>query len=222
MIWMIDGIIYHTYYEKLMKTPFTVMQRSAMSEHQKMSILSNELVRRLSNIHKDVVAVEIEAVIEQYTGQLKASGYSRKQTKEIVVYGVVGWRRKLERREKAGQGQYLAAEDTLKSRTEAKLLEKTTWFKGNQKRKLENKESNYQYHPPSKRRKRKQQEQAKEGKGESKKVKSVMFVPYTAHSELATRLRDSEKTMQQMTGYRLKIVEKVGYKLVDMLTKANP
>ena len=109
MIWIIDGIIYHTYYEKPMKTPFTVMQRSAMSEHQKMSILSNELVRRLSNIHKDVIAVEMEAVIEQYTGQLKTSGCTRKQTKEIVVCGIVGWRRKLEMRENAGQKQYLEA-----------------------------------------------------------------------------------------------------------------
>ena len=89
---MIDGILYHTYYEKPMKTQFSVMQRSAMSEHQKMSILSNELVRRLSNIHRDVVAEEIEGVIEQYIGQLKNSGYTRKQAKEIVVCGVVGWR----------------------------------------------------------------------------------------------------------------------------------
>ena len=57
---MVDGILYHTNYEKPMKTQFTVMQRSAMSEHQKMSILSNELVRQLSNIHKHVVAVGIE------------------------------------------------------------------------------------------------------------------------------------------------------------------
>jgi hypothetical protein len=90
-----------------------VMQKSAISEHQKMSILSNELVRRLSNIHKEVVAVKIEQVIEQYIGQLKASGYARKQAKEIVVCGVVGWRRKLERREKDGQKQYLDANDTL-------------------------------------------------------------------------------------------------------------
>ena len=60
---MIDGILYHSYYEKPKKNQFTVMQRSAMSEHQKMSILSNELVRRLSNIHRDVVAEEIEGVI---------------------------------------------------------------------------------------------------------------------------------------------------------------
>ena len=64
-------------------------------------------------------------------GQLKNSGYSRKQAKEIVVCGVVGWRRKLERREKAGQNQYLAAEETLEKRTDDKLLEKTSWYKEN-------------------------------------------------------------------------------------------
>ena len=154
VLWMIDGILYHSYYEKSMKTQFTVMQRSAMSEHQRMAILSNELVRRLSNIHRDVVCEEMEEVIEQYVSQLKTSGYARKQTREIIVSGIVGWRRKLERREKTGRGQYLEAKDTLETRTEAKLLEKTTWFKGNMKRKLENKESTFQYHPPSKRRKR--------------------------------------------------------------------
>ena len=57
---------------------------------------------------------------------------------------------------------------------------------------------------------------------EPKKVKAVMFVPYTRHSELATRLRESEETMCGMTGYKLKIVEKGGTKLVDILHKANP
>ena len=49
-----------------------------------------------------------------------------------------------------------------------------------------------------------------------------MFVPFTAHSELATRLRESEAKMKEMTGYRFKIVEKVGTKLMDILHKANP
>ena len=75
VIWMVDGIIYHSYFEKEMKSQFTIMQRTAMSEHQKMSILSNELVRRLSNIHRDVVQEEIHEVIEHYVGQLKKSGY---------------------------------------------------------------------------------------------------------------------------------------------------
>ena len=55
--------------------------------------------------------------------------------------GIVGWRRKLERREKKGQKQYLEAKDTLEKRTDDQLLEKTTWYKGDRKRKRENKES---------------------------------------------------------------------------------
>ena len=64
VLWLVDGVLFHSYYEKTMKNQFTVMQRSAMSEHQRMAILSNELVRRLSNIHRGVVEEEIVKVIE--------------------------------------------------------------------------------------------------------------------------------------------------------------
>ena len=59
-------------------------------------------------------------------------------------------------------------------------------------------------------------------KGKEKKVKAVMFVPYTLGSELAKRLRQAEEMIQDMTGYRLKIVESAGLKLQDALTKADP
>ena len=83
---------------------------------------------------------------------------------------------------------------------------------------------------PMKRQRREAQQHQKEinKKAETEKtargenVKSVMFVPYTAHSELATRLRESEERLEVMTGFRLKIGEKVGMKLVDVLHKADP
>ena len=53
-------------------------------------------------------------------------------------------------------------------------------------------------------------------------VKSVMFVPYTRGSKLAKRMREAESTLQDMTGYRLKIVERAGTKLEDVLVKADP
>ena len=79
MLWLVDGILYHSYFEKAMKNQYTVMQRSAMSEHQRMAILSNELVRRLSKMHRDVVGEEIKGIIETFVSQLKTSGYGRKQ-----------------------------------------------------------------------------------------------------------------------------------------------
>ena len=38
MLWLVNGILLHTYYEKTMKNQLTVMQRSAMSEHKRMAI----------------------------------------------------------------------------------------------------------------------------------------------------------------------------------------
>ena len=229
MLWMKRGLLYHTYFEKAMKNQVTIMQRSAMSEHQRMAILSNELVRRLSNIHRDVVEQEMETVIEHYISQLKNSGYNRKQARETVVCGVVGWRRKLERREKQGQKQYLEAQETLEQRTEDKLLEKTSWYKGDKKRKRENEESQFKYKAPPTGKRRKgiqgnqpKPKQERDKPGTVSKVKAVMFVPFTRHSELANRLRENEESMEKMSGYKLKIVERGGTKIVDMLHKANP
>jgi hypothetical protein len=101
-------------------------------------------------------------------------------------------------------------------RTDAKLLEKTTWFEGNAKRKLENKQSKFQYQPPSKKRRKEKK------RGGSKAVKSVMFVPYTAHSEVASRLRDSEERLEGMAGFRLKIVDKVGSEVGRCAAQGRP
>ena len=114
----------------------------------------------------------------------------------------------------------MEAGETLEERTRSKLMEKTSWYKPDKKRKAEDKESKFQYIPPTKRRKK-----AKDtiiNKEASKKIKSVMFIPFTKNSELATRLRESEEKMEKLTGYRMKIVERGGTKLVDILHKANP
>ena len=54
-LWLEKGLLVHTYFEKSMKSPFLLMKRSAMSQHQRCAILANELVRRLSNIDVDNV-----------------------------------------------------------------------------------------------------------------------------------------------------------------------
>ena len=53
-IWLDNGKIRHSNYQKPMKTPYVLMQKSAMSSQQKFSILSNELIRRLSNIFCEI------------------------------------------------------------------------------------------------------------------------------------------------------------------------
>ena len=220
-----DGTINHSYFQKPMKTQYITMKRSAMAQTQKMSILSNEMVRRLSNInHLGVEKEEILKVGEQFIRELKVSGYNRKEAREIVVSGMTGWQRKIKRREEDGGEMYKNARSTLPKRCRKKLLEKTNWYK---KRKRDSEDDGEKYLEDGERRgggrkKIKKERINKQRMDDGNKVKAVMFVPYTTNSELAKQLREAEEKLLNLTGYKLKIVERAGTKLEDMLPKSNP
>ena len=69
--------------------------------------------------------------------------------------------------------------------------------------------------------KRKHNAEADEVQNEERTV-GVMFVPYTEDGELARRLRDAENEMGKQTGIKIKIVERTGTRLVDLLPKSDP
>ena len=122
---MEEGKIRHTYFQKAMKTPFVVMERSAMGGKQKWEISSNEMNRRLSNVdHENLEKAELVTVIEQYIQELRNSGYTVTQANEIISSGFRGWKRRIERRERQGQGMYRSAKLTLSERERKKLLER--------------------------------------------------------------------------------------------------
>ena len=165
---------------------------------------------------------------------MKSSGYNRKTSREIVFSGTLGWKRKIKRREQEGTELYRSARSTLAGRCRKKLLEKVTWYKTKRKRDGDE-ETDEQQHSPRKRMKRdapgqRDQQQPRDtnktktntSEMHKENVKAVMFVPYIVDSMLAKRIRDVENTLQEMTGYRLKIVERSGTKLEDVLAKADP
>ena len=51
---------------------------------------------------------------------------------------------------------------------------------------------------------------------------SVMFIPYTVNGILAKQLREAEEELGRQTGYKIKIVERTGTRLADLLHKSNP
>jgi hypothetical protein len=172
---------------------------------------------------------EILEVGEKFIQQMKNSGYGQKQTREITVSGLKGWKNKIKRRAKEGKGFYRTAKSTLKTRVKKKLLEKETWYK-QPKRKhqeddsdLEEEEERKQQGKGKKRKKITQEETQHENETEQRnKVKAAMFVPFTVGSGLAKQLRETEYKMEEMTGHRLKIEERAGIRLEDMLTSSNP
>ena len=223
-LWMQeDGTVRHGYFEKEMKSQLMLDKASAMSIKQKHCIQANELTRRLYNLDRnnEDLEEEIEKVIENFTRQCKNSGWSRKEVKEMVVNGHTGWLRRVKRREEEAGAQYRSAGKTLPSRTRKKLTGKEDWYKGGgEKRKRDEYDEEQEDSLKTRRRSKK----VKNGDTTNPKnnVISVMFVPYTVGGELARRLREEESKLEDQTGYRIKIVERTGSRLVDLLHRSNP
>ena len=72
LLWLEWWGINHSFFEKSMRSPYLTMQRSAMSDHQRYSILAHDLVRCLSNINLGKVSEEeIFLVVEKFIRLLK-------------------------------------------------------------------------------------------------------------------------------------------------------
>ena len=232
----VRGIIHYTYFQKSMKTPLVLMAKSAMGKQQKYSIMTNELIRRMSNVRGNTGQNEKNRVINQYTKQLKNSGYTRAKVREIIVCGLLGLVRKEKRRMRQGEYFHRKASKTLVGRYKKKLTGKSSWFKTKNKdveeARLRMKETRERIPEESEG----EYQQTRDWEGEYSSdgqlgggntvgggdVKSVIFVPYTPGSKLAKLLRENEQQLEKMTGNRVKIQERTGIQLEKMLTKSNP
>ena len=229
-----DNRVKHSYFQKSMKTPMVIMERSGISYHQKFQILINELSRRLSNIQvEEIEQTEVTEKVEQFITELKNSGYSQSQAREIVTNGILCWKNKLRKRKRLNIPMYRLAETTISQRLQKQLLEKETWYKNDDKNIDEDEEA-----PPSKIRKistvpaeekplslstRRMKSRRGYKKGDqNNKIKSVIFIPHTRNSELAAELRITENKLEEVTGNKIKIVEKGGRKLENLLTDKDP
>ena len=77
---LIDQISF-TFFQKPRKTALVIGFTSAMAAYQKHNILSNEIIRRLSNLSKDRCNQEKIKVIDDFTRELKSSGYCRSRSR---------------------------------------------------------------------------------------------------------------------------------------------
>ena len=132
----------------------------------------------------------------------------------------VGLERKRTRRKREGQNFHRKGKHTLQKRNLKKLNGKSSWFKN----KPVDKDEEEQKKKEKKERLDPKQKQRGDGEKEKKRLdpKAVMFIPYTPNSELAKELRKVEDMMEEMSGKRIKIVEKTRVQLKRILVKTNP
>ena len=120
------------------------------------------------------------------------------------------------------------------ARARKKLTGKTDWFKKKQKRKLEEEEDNaLESMEPSKKKSKhggtmdgRQQEPSSTnsgfGGGKDLRTTSVMFVEQTPGGKLAKSLKEAEHRLTVLAGFKIKIQERGGTKLQQLLPNTNP
>ena len=198
-----------SFFEKKMNSSYVILEKSAMSMKQKYAILSQEVVRRMLNTRTGTKQQDRNDILNRYSQKLLRSGYRIPQVREILISGIRSYQRRLKNAESKKVNLYRSAKSSLGERIRKKLFEKTSWFKERERKRILTK--------------RTQNSSAQKRKpGPQLEIKSVMFVPRSEKGELLKRLKEEESKLADLTGYRVRLVERSGTQLSRILCQRNP
>ena len=215
-MWMTEsGEIRYAFYRKEIGSDYCVMNDSAAPHQQKRAILAQEVVRRMKNSSEKEPVEDRIQILEDFSVMMTKSGYDMDTQTEIFISGLKCYER-LRRKSLDGENPlHRRGWMTRQSRQNKKLTLKTSWYR---KRKREDDHEHEEEKKSSKNQKR-------EGTSQSQsrlQPSSVMFIEHTRDGNLAKRLRAVEPELEKMSGAGVKVVEKNGKKLKDLLVRTDP
>ena len=210
----------YTYFEKEMSTKYSILKTSAMPENTKINSLSNDMIRRMKNTSELLDQKVRNSVVDKYAERLLHSGYKRDQVRNVVEAGLKGYE-KIVQLAKLGKTKiHRDAGSSLNVRYKKKLTGKSTWFL-NKKVNSEHSDDEEDHTSNNNR-----QSGARKPPGPKPaacdEATTVLFVPYTPGGELASRLKSAELELRDLCGNKVKIIERAGVSLKQILVKTNP
>ena len=213
-IWMTkDGKIEYAFFEKPMSSHKVMEKQSAIGEKSKVASLSQDLIRRLLNTSINLPQNCINNIIDKYSIKLASSGYSKVQIHNIISSGLRGFENKV-KRHKEGKGRlHQSAASNKNKRNNKKLIGKTEWFR---------KEKENQDEMHIKKVQHNWNKVAKKPTTAELRTTTVLFVEQTPRGELAARIRAEEDKLAAITGFRVRVAERGGTKLINLLHPTNP
>ena len=214
--WVEGNRVKYLFFQKAMAKKTLIHRNSALGENVKVASMTQNLVRRMLNTSEDVDFKERIKVIDEYSDQLRASGYSPEQAQRIVVAGLTGYERKLKKSTEEKIDLHRSAAGSLESRIKKKLLGRQTWYK-NKKRDARAGKNSFKSSS-----KRKPNHKSKLKNDSPPEVVTVMFVPQTPNGELAKRLQQVENDIAKVTGKKVRMVERSGTMIRRLLCRSNP
>ena len=78
-----------------MSSKYCILEKSSMDYSSKVSILSNDLCRRLLNTRESIAQSRKDQIVDEYALKMLRSGYSLSQVRFIIVSGIRSFKRKV-------------------------------------------------------------------------------------------------------------------------------
>ena len=125
-----DGLIEYKFYKKPIANKYVTDKKAAMSMTQKMHILTQQCFSRLHNTSKSVTTGEKADLLSDFMGELKISGYSECERKNILE-SAVNTHVKLMHKEARGLRPYYRSKFDAKGVNKKSSQYKRNWFRGN-------------------------------------------------------------------------------------------
>ena len=203
-----DNLVLYSFFQKPVANKCVIHKQSALGENSKIASHTQNLIRRMKCTSELLPMESRIVVIDEFCRQLISSGWGRDQVDKIVTAGLLGYENiKLEAK-KSGMGIHKSAAEGAVARRRKKLVGKSSWFKNPPKSKT--KEG-----PKHHFKKRSEVRQRKA-------PVSVLFCPQTPYGALANKLKENEKLLSELCGETVKIVERSGTTIKQILVKSNP
>ena len=174
-------------------------------------------------ISEDVMEREIFETINFYDEKLIFSGFSLQNRVQVIERGIADYRERLMRIKSCRGNPHLRSDQTLLERTRKRLIEQVTWYKGwDQAKRSALTEGLSQTVQLASRQGGKVKMKAATSGSNKLEVITAVFVARTTDGELLKLMRAAESKLSEMTGYKIKIVEKNGITLGQSLVQRDP
>ena len=216
------NIIMYRFYEKP-TNPNTVLHfRTAMAEDSKIRSLTNEVIRRLLTTGEMIPDKDRCQILDRFAQKMKNSGYGLNQIRRVLLGGIKGYESMIRRCKKGERSLHRSSGESSALRASRKLTGKSEWFRKAGKPNDDSEEESSTIDKWLKAGKGGTAKQVQTEDTKGLETRTVLFVEQSKKGELARRLREVEKKVSRIVGYKTKIVEGVGTKLKDLMPNSNP
>ena len=123
-------MIMYEYYRKPIANPLLILQKSAMPDKIKRTVLTQEAIRILRNCSKELVWDRKAELLSHFTERMRDSGYNQQFRLEIITSAIAGFEKMVEEERRGGRPINAPREWNKAERRTKKMTKKINWYKG--------------------------------------------------------------------------------------------